>query len=325
MLILSFDVGIINLAYCVLDEHECIHKWGIINLASGNNKFTCMSEVKSGKRKGDRCGRKAHYGTTKADALCTIHGRAAIADGQAEVKRNVTVGNSTDQELKTRLFEELEAIKTEFSDAGGFAHILIEKQPGKAREKIKGIAHALFDYFVLRKLDEQLSFESIGFIDAKNKLKVYEGPPISCHLKTQYARNKWYAQRYCEYMLAEDACNLEFMMKHKKKDDLADCYLQGIWYLKFGMTGKEAPISSAHQKLVYRDNNLVKYEKVRARKAHAKQLVKNRWTLANLKYIAKTKATALRGEAMRDSICFYFGEPDEELYEKLSFIAQSPK
>lgn len=314
MLILSFDVGIINLAYCVLDDNECIHKWGIINLANGNNKFTCTAEIQSGKRKGNVCGKKAHFGSSKTNALCTVHGKTAIASGSS-IERNVTVNNSTDQELKTRLFSELEAIKDEFTV--GFDHILIEKQPGKAREKIKGIAHALFDYFVLRKLDGHTAFKTIGFIDAKNKLKVYDGPPISCHLKTQYARNKWYAQRYCEYMLASDEDNLAFMMKHKKKDDLADCYLQGIWYLKFGMTGKEAPISSAHQKLVYRDNNLVKYHKVRPRKATPKQRLKNRLTLANIKHIAKSNPQELHNDTMSQTLAFYFGEPDEELFDLL--------
>ena len=35
MLVLSFDVGIKNLAYCILDEHHKIYHWDVINIMEG--------------------------------------------------------------------------------------------------------------------------------------------------------------------------------------------------------------------------------------------------------------------------------------------------
>ena len=37
---------------------------------------------------------------------------------------------------------------------------------------------------------------------------------------------------YCRYMINNDENNLQFFNEHKKKDDLADSYLQAIWFLK---------------------------------------------------------------------------------------------
>ncbi len=56
--ILSFDVGIINLAYCILEKKEenfTIKDWGIINIDS--NKLTCSHLNK----KGQKCSKNAKY------------------------------------------------------------------------------------------------------------------------------------------------------------------------------------------------------------------------------------------------------------------------
>ena len=38
--------------------------------------------------------------------------------------------------------------------------------------------------------------------------------------------------------LVPTAANREFMLKHPKKDDLADCFLQGLWMLENGFPKK---------------------------------------------------------------------------------------
>ena len=46
MALLSIDVGIKNLAYCLLDEHT-IYNWGVVNLIE-DKKFMCCFETKTG-------------------------------------------------------------------------------------------------------------------------------------------------------------------------------------------------------------------------------------------------------------------------------------
>lgn len=293
----SFDIGIKNLAYCILsyDDKLVIHDWGIINMASGDPKLTCGNIVK---KSGKKCTHKAYYvGDRKSDARCKVHGKGK------GLERNYTVENITELELKTKLFTVMDSRK-EFLEPD---IVLIESQPNKAREKIKGIGHSIFDYYVLRGMDHNRVHSVIKFIDAKNKLTVYDGPPISCHLKTQYARNKWYSTKYCDWILKNsgvDACQRELYQHSKKKDDLADCMLQGLWYLKYGQDGKKAPVTSNHQKLVYAEMNAIKYRTVRARGPSKKSQGSKRFTLSNIKYLLK------KGESMdslRTSIEYYFG------------------
>ena len=47
MTILSIDVGIKNLAYCLLDD-QVIHKWGVLSLVN-NEKHICCAKIKGGK------------------------------------------------------------------------------------------------------------------------------------------------------------------------------------------------------------------------------------------------------------------------------------
>jgi len=61
-LTISFDVGIINLAYCILYLDACgishIVDWDIINLASGDQKLLCSEKLKSGANNGKTCTKK---------------------------------------------------------------------------------------------------------------------------------------------------------------------------------------------------------------------------------------------------------------------------
>jgi len=291
--VVSFDVGIINLAYCILNytpgsagAEYSVSDWNIINLADGDCRLTCTAHLKNG----GKCGKKAYWTTH-----CLAHGR-----GQPGLVRNMTVENVSELELKMCLFKALDALPRLLK----VDRVLIENQPLKAREKIKGIGHALFDYYVLRgNLDLKRAI-SVEFIDAKNKLTVYDGPPISCHLKTQYARNKWYSVKYCEYALRQHVSMMHtFWKSFKKQDDLADCFLQGAWYLKFGQHGNKGDITSTHQKLVYAANNELTYAKVRPRAPSKKSTASGKYTLANIKFLLGKKRPV--DEALRNSIAWY--------------------
>ena len=71
----------------------------------------------------------------------------------------------------------------------------------------------------------------IHFISPRNKLKVYTGPKIECPYSNPYKKKKWLGIEYCRYIL-KDSKWLTHFNKHKKKDDLADSYLQGLYYIQ---------------------------------------------------------------------------------------------
>lgn len=303
--VISFDVGIINLAYCIMELRDTcpkIYDWGIINLATGDPQKICSRKMKNG----TACKRKAYYidpeAGVRSNGVCKLH-----KTKKESLERNVTVENVTEWELKSMLFRELDS-DDKYLDINT---ILIESQPLKAREKIKGVGHALFDYYVLRgTFDHGYCYDELKFIDAKNKLTVYDGPPISCHLKTQYARNKWYSIQYCQWIIKEQQGLSDYFKNYgKKKDDLADCFLQGLWYLKYGQTGIKAPMTSSHQKLVYRENNRLQYKKVRARAPTKKSISIGRYTLSNIKWLV-SKGRDTNEQKLKSSIEFFFGDLD---------------
>ena len=225
-LVISFDVGIINLAYCVLDITDTgsiVYDWNIINLVGGDPKLTCSTTLQ--KKDKSKCSNKAFYIDTNGKGVCLTHSKSLDPE---TLKRNLTVANVTEAELKERLFRALDANPIFLEPS----IVLVEQQPLKGMEKIRGVGHALFDYFVLRGvIDRSKKYSVLKFIDAKNKLTVYEGPPISCHLKTQYARNKWYAIKYCSWAIEHLPYAANYFGNFgQKRDDLADCFLQGVWY-----------------------------------------------------------------------------------------------
>ena len=69
-----------------------------------------------------------------------------------------------------------------------------------------------------------------------NKLKAYNGPTVECEIKDKYKRTKFLGVKYCDIMINENSKIDEKYKKmfkdSKKKDDLSDAYLQGIYWLK---------------------------------------------------------------------------------------------
>ncbi len=71
-------------------------------------------------------------------------------------------------------------------------------------------------------------------INARNKLKAYDGPVVPCDIKDKYKRTKFLGIQYCLSMIVESEQDdqwLNLFTTSKKKDDLADCYLQALAYM----------------------------------------------------------------------------------------------
>jgi len=115
-------------------------------------------------------------------------------------------------------------------------HVVIENQPCYKNPHMKSVQIAIFTFFVA-------FFESIGargvnicMFQPRDKLKIYAGPPVECNLKSAYGRRKKLSVAYATWMIRTQRPSDEFalnaMMTSRKKDDLADAYLQAIVFLQ---------------------------------------------------------------------------------------------
>ena len=345
--IASFDIGIKNLAFCILsyDPNRSdgsrfpIQDWQNLNLIPNNETKYCQQIIQSGNRIGQPCGHQAYNITTNQIPLCKRHTNtllknidddtskslcdASAPDGfskslcdtsapdgfskslcdspeinstseeentsehnqNVEIIRYRQVANMTTQEINEILVKTLDQFPTLLK----CQTIVLEHQPSK-NPKMKNLSNMLYSYFVIRGIVDRPEghLKKILFISPRNKLSIYDGPDITCHLKGSYARNKFYGKKYCEYLIRNDSRWLNYFESHRKKDDLADCFLQGAWYL---MSHARKLPTNVNLTAVY-DHNVQKYQKCRARAPTIAQVKRGTYGLSNIKYLARRHGLA---------------------------------
>ena len=240
--VLSFDVGIKNLAYCILSYNDSkfkIYDWGIINLTedivdSNNNSNVETEFILNYKKMGIKELKKymEKYGLNvkgKKKELITISENFLKSKKLLKLKKCKEMKLS---DIGKILYKNLDKYP-HFNDID---YILIENQPVLKNPTMKSIQIMIFSYFILNNFvdNQDNNISDILLISAKNKLKVYDGPDLSDNYKinNSYALTKKLAIKYCEYMIKDDKEKLDFFLNHSKKDDLADSFLQGAYYLK---------------------------------------------------------------------------------------------
>ena len=163
MKIISIDVGIKNLAYCLIDTTDnSILDWNVLDCSGPNETLRVIEEIDS-----------LSY-LTSADI------------------------------------------------------ILLEKQPS-FNPKMRNISTALYVYFIIRIQHEQNKSCKILFYSPKYKLKCCD-IEITHKSKSKYRQNKNLGIVHTRALLKT---HNSFFENHRKKDDLADCYLQAISYNLF--------------------------------------------------------------------------------------------
>ena len=116
---------------------------------------------------------------------------------------------------------------------------IIENQPAKKNANMKTIANSLYMIFRLRGLhDNHYKLNDVKFICPSNKLKIDNDNTIQV-LKgaenKKYKLTKQLGIKYTRNLLSSQPQWLEHLDKYKKKDDLCDAYLQGLYYIMFKM------------------------------------------------------------------------------------------
>jgi hypothetical protein len=112
-------------------------------------------------------------------------------------------------------------------------HVIIENQISPIANRMKTIQGMLAQYFIMKN-----SNTNIEFISSANKLKglVNEITTETTQVENQNAKYRSHKKSgvWACSQIVEENDNFrtwKHVLETKKKDDLADCFLQGTWYL----------------------------------------------------------------------------------------------
>ena len=257
MLILSIDIGIKNLACALLENNDnnlTIKYWDTINLCNFiPNCSCCNNQAKFYKNKIFYCKKHSKNSEFK---IPTIDIKSLLKENVKNIKiladkYEISYNKSDKKNELIKLFEDyvnnnylenvqnINANNINLIDIGinikkeldklfliynicDIDMIIIENQISPIANRMKTIQGMIAQYFINK---ENYNIE---FISAVNKLKLFVE-----NKKTSYNERKKLSIKFSqEYLLKH---NLEkeyiFFCKHKKKDDLADSLLQGLYYL----------------------------------------------------------------------------------------------
>jgi hypothetical protein len=283
MKLLSFDIGIKNLSFCLFqtgeDKNEIsILKWDNVSLAD-ENVLTCIHSDSKG-----LCGKEAKF-INNNDCYCSVHSKKydfiaynadlmpsrlskkkiselkiiansynidykendkkqIILDSLNSFVKNkcllsITKMNASKTHVGTLARNMVKKLKDLSENINEIDLVIIENQLDNKMATVQGM---VVQYLVTIKPDI-----NIELVSAINKLKEYL-PKEEQLTKMSYHERKKTSVSVCTNIIMEDPrfiewnylfsdkkkkskpCNI--LSKSCKKDDLTDCFLQGLWYLK---------------------------------------------------------------------------------------------
>jgi hypothetical protein len=270
MKILSIDVGIKNLAFCLLEKpHDSLHfkitKWDVVNVSEEEETLKCCYVEKNvicNKPakfvKDDKCfclkhSKKQQYQIPTSELKSSFINKQKIQKlHDIASKYNITYENPIKKpelvslinqyiiqtcfkEVKNTNASKIDLIKIGrnmktkfnnlFSNEVAIDYVIIENQISPIANRMKTIQGMIVQYFIMSKL----KVEHIEFISASNKLK-------DCDVKdkTKYSDRKKLGILKCLEIITTDFRfneHIDYFNSHKKKDDLSDSFLQGIWFI----------------------------------------------------------------------------------------------
>lgn len=263
--------AILEVANTNLDKNSIVNgsqdftiiKWDVINLC---NKFIPCSTNKCSKQacfhKNDTFYCKNHTKKTEYSLpLCnlkTLH-KQSLANLSTLVEKydlklekpinKSSIIKAIEEYANTTCFEAIETInannvnlidlgislKNELNelfnsyDLTSIDQIIIENQISPIANRMKSLQGMISQYFI------DCNNHNIVFISATNKLKAFlsKDKDLDKDKKVSYNERKKLSIVYTKQLLENKnmLAELTYFTKHSKKDDLADCLLQGIYYL----------------------------------------------------------------------------------------------
>lgn len=308
MKIMSFDIGIKNMAYCILDVSSSIsiQNWDVLNLmdidTSPMHQCSCVTIPKSKKLTPKSCIKPASY-QKKGKYYCAKHAKDSTEYLIPTKQRTLTflrkqknedlsrIGNShmlflsgvpkTKKDMidtihtfyENTCFENLvlnksknagetelihigknmKTLLNQVADIENITHVVIENQISPIANRMKTIQGMLAQYFIMKNTDTDIEFVSSSH--KLNQFKDITGFSLptktvnekSCHANdnvttasasasaSAYREHKKGGVEYTRQILTKNPVFENYkdaLLDTKKKDDLADSFLQGLWYAK---------------------------------------------------------------------------------------------
>ena len=291
MKVLSIDVGIKNLAFCLFDKSPTaqqfkVTKWDIINISEQEDNAKCCFVEKSlvcnkpaKFKKDDTCyclkhskkqtlqiptaeQKPAFINKQKIQKLYEI-AEAHNIKYEAKIKKMDLI-NLINEYIKNNYFQSIESkhaadvdlfniginIKTKFNklfeNEENIDYVIIENQISPIATRMKTIQGMIVQYFIMSKI----IVKHIEFISAANKLKDCATKETTEHNnntnnnnnkvegvtngKLNYSDRKKLGIAKCLGIVTSDFRfneHIDYFNQHKKKDDLSDSFLQGLWFI----------------------------------------------------------------------------------------------
>ena len=268
--LLTFDIGIKNLAYCIvryniLDKKNFdIIYWGILDISYKG--LICDFNIDISKKNNIAicCTNNSYFylpnsdNQTKYTSYCKFHSNKiknnniTLYNQLKKIANNAKLKDNFNQQVE-RLLVELDKFYNQFIDSiydldnkiVRNLDIYIENQPVLKNPIMKTISIVLFAFFNMKKIKFPNKIKSVNFVSAtvKTKANLYNNIKKNFALNTKLISNNNYQNRkqYC-IDIAKDvvyqtnntffnAVAISIYELSKKKDDLADTLLYVLYVL----------------------------------------------------------------------------------------------
>ena len=322
--ILSFDVGIVHLAYCFFTKKEYKEKdlsgneksvykweildWSIIDLTDRDElkcsvcgKFATLQQTNELKESGLKYYCKIHAKQVNSKPLpyedfynkldkkkiggCCFSSKESICDKNCTIidKNNNTfcgihakkIYQTLINDMKIKPLKKTNVSSMDFDETRlklinileNKNHLLnadvvvIENQPSFKNPRMKSISALLYDYYIIRGVIDKertnSNIKRVKFMSPSNKIKLASDGETQQIVKLKstdkisdeskaYKLTKSLAVKYTKDLLEHLPEWLKHFNSYKKKDDLADAFLQGAYY--FEMNVKADPSEKNYKK-----------------------------------------------------------------------------
>lgn len=223
------DIGLRNLALCIMNSDYEILFWDVINVLDGDD-YICESKFKNGKQCGRKCTMKYVVGDGSYIHTCKTHFPKDVVKTKANEFKKKNIDDYLLQDIAKAFLNKIQEIYDNNPVFQTINNMYLELQP-KCNSKMLFTSHILYGKFVELYKETKVP---IRFVRASQKLKAYTGPDIKCHLKGAYAQRKYLSIEYGKWFLENKFSQEQrdkwspFLSSRLKLDDAFDVFLMNI-------------------------------------------------------------------------------------------------